>query len=298
MKNIRKQIVKTSAKINWWADLWLDLLAHYNNPKKKMISCPSKRRNRGFKLLINGAVTYSSIKQGYIIARVKSSDLKSTYRVDIKIKPFVLWNIIEACKNSCIDYDSLLTGNFPKRIQNRFIDPVYGFMPFWNDISYNCTCPDNENGTLCKHIYAAMFKVAEKIHEKPELIFILRSIDIKPLKLIPTENMRIKPIRKKNKKTKSTKKRKKKSKKQKKEYIKKPLDIVEDIIINTTKGSRRKWIQKQTGYSYKKIDNIIYELKKQNRISNKSWGLFVRSKSNPKTHINLNKNEYYKTNNA
>jgi len=285
--HLRKKILNITTTPNWWADRWLDIFELTIVRNFRIKTNPNKRKSSGKKLALDGAVTYCMIRNGKIVSRVKGSS-PETYRIDIVIPSFSGWDLPNACHYNGIDYQSLINGDMPKRFQNIITNVKTGLIPKIYDMTITCTCPDEE--VLCKHVFAVFYKTAQKIQQNPELFFLIRNINIDTLKQLTKESVRSPILKKKKYQKKIQKKRIRKKRKDEDEITQ--YDIVEELIIKTTKGSRRKLLQKQTGFSYKKIDNILYKLLKQGNIKRKSRGLFVRSPDNPKTHLNINEFNY------
>jgi uncharacterized Zn finger protein len=272
----KKKLLKTTSPPNWWANEWIGRI--------ERIFFDDKRKSRGRSLCNQGAVIYSTIKKGKIVARVKGSAPES-YRVDIQVPQLIKWNLIRTFQNRGIDYSLIPEAHFPVRIKKILCHPENGFFPNLQDMKMSCTCPDHsDSGRICKHIYAALYKAAQKIHHDPELIFVLRHINVDALKQLSSETVQT-PIKKKKCFRNPTRKKRQTKSNQADLYTQ--YDWVEDLIVTATKGTHRKCLQQHTGFSYKKVDNILCQLVKQGRIQRKSRGIYVKSPDNPKNHLKL-----------
>lgn len=154
---------------SWWGRAWTDNLERYSDYENRL--------PRGRSYVRSGAVLDLKITQGTITALVAGS--RSTpYKVTITITSpgkKRLAALQEKCLSSLDSLHLLLSGEFPADLKNDFFKQGSGLFPMPKEIKLDCSCPDWAD--MCKHVAAALYGVAVRLDEKPELFFLLRGID-------------------------------------------------------------------------------------------------------------------------
>lgn len=154
----------------WWGKGWVQNLERYADY--------SNRLPRGRSYLRNGSILDLKIEKNKISALVSGS--RSTpYKIDISIGSLnrsVESELMKESRNSLDSMQSLLSGEFPEELKDDFFKKESGLFPSPKEIKLDCSCPDW--ASMCKHVAAALYGVAVRLDEKPELFFILRGIDI------------------------------------------------------------------------------------------------------------------------
>jgi len=162
--------VKIAGRIianSFWGKSWCENLERYSDF--------ANRLPRGRTYVRNGSVLDLKIDKGEVIARVAGSEL---YQVKIKVAPVkpVRWKAI--CRDCAGTIDSLvelLQGRLATGVMERVCRKGEGLFPTPDEIRLSCSCPDWAD--MCKHVAAALYGVAARLDEKPELLFLLRNVD-------------------------------------------------------------------------------------------------------------------------
>jgi uncharacterized Zn finger protein len=174
-KSVLNPIVIEGRSISnsWWGKAWCKNLERYSDY--------SNRIGRGRSYVKNGFVIDLKLSRGKIESQVMGSGSKP-YKcvIDISIISKSVWKTIKDKIGSKFDsLQVLLAGKFPTELQDIFSSLDYGFFPKPKEIKMDCSCPDW--ATMCKHIAATLYAVGVRLDESPELIFILRGVDMKDL---------------------------------------------------------------------------------------------------------------------
>ncbi|MFP4165257.1 MAG: hypothetical protein ACLFVE_14875 [Chitinispirillaceae bacterium] len=154
----------------WWGQSWIKNLERYADY--------SNRVPRGRSYLRNGSILDLKIGANKISALVLGSRSKP-YKIDIAISSVnrsAQAALMKKSRESLDSMQSLLAGEFPSELKDRFFKEGSGLFPSPKEIKFDCSCPDW--ATMCKHIAAALYGVAVRLDSKPELFFTLRGIDI------------------------------------------------------------------------------------------------------------------------
>ncbi|MFW6457229.1 MAG: hypothetical protein ACOC0A_02960 [Planctomycetota bacterium] len=163
-----RKIAKT-----WWGEHWCENLERYADY--------SNRIGRGRSYVRHGAVLDLRIAEGEIKAAVKGSRA-TPYEVVISIQKLVAGKWNKLCKASAKSVESLadlLGGEFPKELKSLFFDSKDGIYPAPQEISFECSCPDW--ASMCKHVAAALYGVGRRLDDRPDLLFVLRSVSVEKL---------------------------------------------------------------------------------------------------------------------
>ena len=157
----------------WWGRSWNRNLERYADY--------SYRIDRGRSYVRHGAVLDLRIKPGKIHALVQGSQ-SSPYEVEISIKALNkdTWERIRKTAEGQLDsLGELLTGKFPKPLQDSFFEKDKGLFPSPKEIDFDCSCPDY--ASMCKHVAASLYGVGARLDEDPSLFFELRGIKMDDL---------------------------------------------------------------------------------------------------------------------
>lgn len=157
----------------WWGKAWnknLEIYADYTN-----------RISRGRSYVRNGAVLDLKIETGIVKALVQGSESKP-YNIEIKIEPLSSekWDdILKICKHKIDNLAELLSGKFPKELEEIFTIRGRGLFPTQKEITFKCSCYDW--ASMCKHVTAVLYGIGARFDEDPSLFFSLRNIDFSDL---------------------------------------------------------------------------------------------------------------------
>ncbi|MGR3220671.1 MAG: SWIM zinc finger family protein [Candidatus Anammoxibacter sp.] len=158
---------------SWWGKSWnrnLEKYADYSN-----------RIGRGRSYVRHGAVLDLRIGKGEVNSLVQGSAPKP-YSVTIKIKCIsknTWFDVICACEGKLDSLQELLTGEFPKALDEIFTEKENGLFPSPKEISFDCSCPDLAN--MCKHVAASLYGIGARLDNDPHLFFTLRKANVNDL---------------------------------------------------------------------------------------------------------------------
>jgi len=169
-QDVRPVIIEGSVIARtWWGKAWnknLESYADYTN-----------RIGRGRSYVRCGAVLDLQINAGEIKALVHGSRAKP-YSITIKIKKLNknTWQqVVSACSGKLESLEELLTGKFPKALEETFMQRNTGLFPSPKEIEFDCSCPDW--ASMCKHVAATLYGIGARLDEDPTLFFTLRGVD-------------------------------------------------------------------------------------------------------------------------
>lgn len=164
---------------HWWGKAWCENLERYADY--------GNRIDRGKRYVRTGTVIDLNMEKGKITAKVQGSR-KIPYKVEIRISPLSeekCQKIMTKCNKKLGNIEALLTGNFPKEMQELFKEKD-GLFPSPKEIGFHCSCPDW--ALMCKHVAAALYGVGVRLDEEPMLFFTLRGIDMESFIDVALEN--------------------------------------------------------------------------------------------------------------
>jgi len=180
----------------WWGTAWSENLERYADY--------SNRIPRGRTYVRNGSVLDLKIARNEVTALVAGSR-PQPYKITIGIESLdkkVEHALLAKSRTSLDSMQALLSGQFPADLQEEFFKQGTGLFPTPREITLDCSCPDWAD--MCKHVAAALYGVAVRLDQKPELFFVLRGIEIKDFvgEMVKTESRKM--LRKAQAKTERT----------------------------------------------------------------------------------------------
>lgn len=158
-----------SIATSWWGKAWMANLERYADY--------SNRIGRGKTYVRSGAVLDLKIQKATVNALVQGSRAKP-YEVAIRIDPISeeAWqNIQKLTGDRIASLEDLLAGKFPKELETLFFDSSASLFPTPREIDFACSCPDW--ASMCKHVAAVLYGIANRLDEDPMLFFTLRGRD-------------------------------------------------------------------------------------------------------------------------
>lgn len=276
----------------WWGKSWnknLERYADYTN-----------RIGRGRSYVRHGAVLDLKIKSGQVTALVQGSTSKP-YEVVINIKGITQANLREIkkqCEGQLESLQDLLSGKFPKKLEEIFFNKEKGLFPRPQTISFNCSCPDW--ASMCKHVAAALYGIGTRFDEDPSLFFTLRGVDTEDLIARAVKEKTDKLLEKTKQKSGRvldetdlssvfgidmddkpdfTRKAKVVQRARKTEALHKKTatSLVAELIAAQETGIGVEKLVEKTGYTKTKLYGIVHRLKQQGKIKNKSQGVYEKA---------------------
>ncbi len=165
-KGIKAKSKRGAFVKNWWATRWIEAMEQLMD---------RGRLSRGRRYARKGQVLSLTEKPGNVTAKVQGSR-RRPYTVTIRIKPMIArqWQqVIEALAARPIFMAQLLAGEMPQDIEEAFTEVNLSLFPaLAEELTQDCSCPDW--ATVCKHLAAAHYILAERFDEDPFLLFRLR----------------------------------------------------------------------------------------------------------------------------
>ncbi|MGR3318381.1 MAG: SWIM zinc finger family protein, partial [Candidatus Anammoxibacter sp.] len=158
---------------SWWGKSWNRNLEKYADY--------SSRISRGRSYIRHGAVLDLKIDKGEVNSLVQGSSSKP-YSVSIKIKRIsknTWFDVICACNGNLDSLQELLTGKFPKAMEEIFTAKGNGLFPSPKEINFDCSCPDW--ASMCKHVAATLYGIGARLDDDPNLFFTLRKVNVNDL---------------------------------------------------------------------------------------------------------------------
>nr|WP_294507055.1 hypothetical protein [uncultured Rhodopila sp.] len=155
----------------FWGKAWCDNLESYHDFENRL--------PRGRTYVRNGSVLDLQIGPNEVTAMVSGSEI---YKVKISIGEVVKahWKSICAdCSGGIDSLVELLQGRLSKGVMERICRQGTGLFPKPSEIRFSCSCPDY--ASMCKHVAATLYGVGSRLDVKPELLFLLRSVNEKDL---------------------------------------------------------------------------------------------------------------------
>jgi uncharacterized Zn finger protein len=151
---------------NWWATRWLASM-------ERVLDRGRLQRGRSYARA--GQVLSVEEQKGGIVARVQGSRSKP-YKITIQVEPLTeaAWErVLAALAERPIFVAQLLAGEMPREIEEAFTAAAVSLFPEnARDLKQECTCPDY--ASVCKHLAAVHYILAERFDEEPFLLFRLR----------------------------------------------------------------------------------------------------------------------------
>jgi len=151
---------------NWWATRWIEEMEGLMD---------RGRLQRGRRYARKGQVLSLTVEYGKVTANVQGSR-SQPYTTSIQIEPLSedAWErVMEALLSRPIFMAQLLAGEMPQNIEEAFDAVELSLFPTSKSaLVQDCTCPDY--ASVCKHLAAAHYILAERFDEDPFLLFRLR----------------------------------------------------------------------------------------------------------------------------
>ena len=154
---------------SWWGKAWMKNLERYADY--------TNRIGRGKTYVRSNAVLDLKIQNGEVHALVQGSRAKP-YKLIIQINeiPEDKWTeILGLSQNKIASLEDLLAGKFPRELEELLFDEEAGLFPTPQEIQFGCSCPDW--ASMCKHVAAVLYGIANRLDQDPMLFFTLRGHD-------------------------------------------------------------------------------------------------------------------------
>jgi uncharacterized Zn finger protein len=159
-KSKRGEFVK-----NWWAMRWTAAMERVMD---------SDRLQRGRSYARQGEVLSLAESKDTLNAKVQGSR-HTPYKITIELTPFseADWaKVLAALAERPYFVAQLLAGEMPQEIEEAFKAAKLDLFPGKWELKQACNCPDS--ASVCKHLAAVHYILAERFDEDPFLLFRLR----------------------------------------------------------------------------------------------------------------------------
>jgi len=151
----------------FWGKRWCEYLESFADFENRL--------PRGRTYARNGSICHLEIKKGLIEAFVSGSSLY-TVQIDIKTLPKQQWKGLKSdCSGQIGSILELLKGEFSDHVMEVVSNPENGLFPKEEEIDFSCNCLDWAD--MCKHVAAVLYGIANRLDERPDLLFLLRDVD-------------------------------------------------------------------------------------------------------------------------
>lgn len=153
---------------SFWGCAWCDHLEAFSDY--------ANRLPRGRTYVRNGSVIDLRIEPGQVIALVQGSSL---YRIRIEFQPMQAdrWKAFKQRSSGKVtNLVDLLQGRLSKEILADVTRRDTGLFPAPAEITMDCSCPDWAG--MCKHLAAVLYGVGSRLDDQPELLFVLRGVEV------------------------------------------------------------------------------------------------------------------------
>ncbi len=161
------EVAKEAVPQTFWGKAWYKHLGSFSDPEKRL---PVGRT-----LLRSGSVRHLEVGTGIIRALVCDTDL---VRVEIYALPipWTKWiDLKQRCAGRIHSREELLQGRLNQYVESIVTDKENGLFPLFREIEVRCDCPDWAG--MCKHAAAALYGVAVRLDQNPEILFNLRGMN-------------------------------------------------------------------------------------------------------------------------
>lgn len=159
-KSKRGEFVK-----NWWAMRWIAAMERVMD---------SGRLQRGRSYARKGQVLSLEESKGTLNAKVQGSR-RTPYKITIELTPLSErdWaKVLAALAERPYFVAQLLAGEMPQEIEEAFKAAKLDLFPGKRELKQACNCPDS--ASVCKHLAAVHYILAERFDADPFLLFRLR----------------------------------------------------------------------------------------------------------------------------
>jgi uncharacterized Zn finger protein len=163
----------------FWGKSWCENLERYSDY--------ANRLPRGRTYVRSGCVIDLKIVSGIVNALVSGSRI---YKTQVEVSPLPKQRWQSVCRDVGGAIDSLvelLKGDFSKSVMERLCQQQTGLFPKPSEIKFTCSCPDSAR--MCKHISAVLYGIGARLDENPELLFLLRNVNLQDLITTAGERM-------------------------------------------------------------------------------------------------------------
>ena len=154
---------------SFWGRAWCRAVEEWQDYESRLPA--------GRSLLKNGGVIDLKLSENGASAQVAADRL---YQVRIRfcgVEEEQLDALRNACAGKLTSLIDLIQGKLSDEVMELICDPAFGLFPRYGELKPCCDCLDD--AVLCRHAAAALYAIAPRLDDQPELFFTLRGIDPK-----------------------------------------------------------------------------------------------------------------------
>ncbi len=154
---------------SFWGRAWCRAIEEWQDYESRLPA--------GRSLLKNGGVIDLKLSGNRAQAQVVADRL---YQVQIRfsgVEEEQLNALRNACAGKLTSLIDLIRGDLSDEVMELICDPAFGLFPRYSELKPGCDCLDD--AVLCRHAAAALYAIAPRLDDQPELFFTLRGIDPK-----------------------------------------------------------------------------------------------------------------------
>ena len=152
---------------SFWGRVWCRAIEDWQDYESRLPA--------GRSLLKNGGVIDLKLSENRAQAQVVADRL---YQVQIRfegVEEEQLNALRNACAGKLTSLIDLIRGDLSDDVMELICDPAFGLFPRYSELKPSCDCLDD--AVLCRHAAAALYAIAPRLDDQPELFFTLRGID-------------------------------------------------------------------------------------------------------------------------
>lgn len=151
---------------SFWGRAWCRAIEEWQDYESRLPA--------GRSLLKNGGVIDLQLRENCALAQVAADRL---YQVQIRfdgVEEEQLDALRNACAGKLTGLIDLIQGKLSDEVMELICDPAFGLFPRYSELKPGCDCLDD--AVLCRHAAAALYAIAARLDDQPELFFTLRGI--------------------------------------------------------------------------------------------------------------------------
>lgn len=151
---------------SFWGRSWCRAIEDWNDYESRLPA--------GRSLLKNGGVIDLKIEENLVTAKVVADrlyDVKIFFHEQDEEHLSELKKHLAGKLTSLID---LIKGELSDEVMEEICSKAYGLFPDYGELRTSCDCLDD--AVMCRHAAAALYGIAPRLDDEPELFFTLRGI--------------------------------------------------------------------------------------------------------------------------
>jgi len=152
---------------SFWGRAWCRAIEAWNDYESRLPA--------GRSLLKNGGVIDLRISRSLAEAYVTADRLYKVRIVFQDVAQEQVDSLKQRCAGKLTSLVDLIEGKLSDEVISLICDPGNGLFPQYGELKTICNCIDD--AVMCRHAAAALYAIAPRLDDKPELFFTLRGIE-------------------------------------------------------------------------------------------------------------------------